>query len=85
MLLFEHVPHLDLHGENADIAKVLVHEFLRDCYLSHEERCVIVHGKGQGIVRNAVYQVLKGERYIDHYELDMYNDGQTLITLKRNI
>lgn len=83
MLLFENVPTLDLHGMDRDYAKLLVKEFLNDAKKMHQERLVIIHGKGSGILKRTVHETLAKNSSVERYELDLYNDGCTLVKLRK--
>ncbi len=76
---------LDLHGETKDISKILVNEFIDECYLSGEEVAVIIHGIGSGIVKKAVHEVLRTNKKIERFYLDFTNAGQTIVKIKTNI
>lgn len=83
MILFERAPTLDLHGMDRDYAKLLVKEFLNDNAKMKIERVVIVHGKGLGILKKAVHEVLAKDKRVERYEVDLFNDGCTLVKLKK--
>ena len=50
---------LDLHAMTVDEALPLMHEYLNEAYLSGLREVRIVHGKGTGILRQAVNRELK--------------------------
>lgn len=75
---------LDLHGESKEIAKILVLEFLEDCSKMKEEKIVIVHGIGTGVLKRAVQDVLKNHPKVEEYYIDFFNEGQTIVKLKNN-
>ncbi len=85
MILYEHVPTLDLHGEDRTFARIRVKEFLDDQVKMKNVRVVIIHGKGSGIIRKTVQEVLAQDKRIEHFELDLFNEGQTLVQFKKNI
>jgi DNA mismatch repair protein MutS2 len=49
---------LDLHGLTIDEAIPLVDEFLYKSFQSHIHRIWIIHGKGSGVLRDAVRRYL---------------------------
>ena len=82
MILYEHVPSLDLHGMDRDYARICIKEFIRDAVIMQEKRIVIIHGKGLGILKKTAQEVLSKDKNVEHFELDIFNDGQTLVKLK---
>ena len=42
---------------------------------------VIVHGKGLGIVKNAVHEALKINKMVVSYKVDNFNDGCTIVLI----
>ncbi len=84
MLLYEHAPTLDLHGEDRTYARIRIKEFLDDQVKMKSERIVIIHGKGLGILKKVVQDVLAKDKRVEHYELNLFNDGETLVQLKKN-
>lgn len=82
MILYEHVPSLDLHGMDRDYARIIINEFVSDAIKMGEERIVIIHGKGLGILKKVTQEVLSKNKNVEHFELDIFNDGQTLVKLK---
>lgn len=76
-------PKLDLHGEIRDSARVLIKEFLEDNYILKNHKIVIVHGVGEGILKDEVTKVLKESKIVDSYHLNHYNSGCTMVYLKR--
>ncbi len=84
-MLFSDCKTLDLHGETREIARILVNEFIDDCYRMKEEKVIIIHGIGSGILRKEVSNVLKHNPKVAHYSIDFFNAGQTIVELKDNV
>jgi len=74
---------LDLHGETRDIARILVEEFISDSVKMGEDKIIIIHGIGNGILRKQVQQVLKKNKYVEKSYIDFFNIGQTIVDLKK--
>ena len=49
--LYSNLPTLDLHGTDRDYARVLINDFIKDNYNSKNNKVIIVHGVGTGIIR----------------------------------
>ena len=83
MFLERNIPTLDLHGMDREITRILVKEFVHDKYKLENVHIAIVRGKGQGILKKTVHEVLKKEREVNDYYLDFFNIGCTFVELKR--
>ena len=79
------LPSIDLHGVDRDYARILINDFIYDNYRLKNERIVIIHGIGTGIIRKTTHEVLKRNKYVQEYKTDYFNSGMTIVTLKRRI
>ncbi len=75
-------PKLDLHGEYAVTAYTVVHNFISDQIKLGEEFIILIHGKGTGVLKKEVHQILKQDPRVLEFHLDPFNLGQTIIHLK---
>ena len=50
----------DLHGQTADQARRSVDRFLKDCANRGFRKVLIIHGKGEGVLKGAVISYLEG-------------------------
>ncbi|MBN1152249.1 MAG: Smr/MutS family protein [Dehalococcoidia bacterium] len=57
---------IDLHRLTVDEALPLVDDFLNSSYRAHLRRVWIVHGKGTGTLRNAVWDHVRRHRLVMH-------------------
>ena len=78
-------PTLDLHGEYTFSAELLTKEFINDNITLNKKKLYIIHGKGEGKVKEAVYNVLKHDKRIKSYKTDYINQGCTIVEIKENI
>lgn len=78
------MPHLDLHGETADVARIRTEEFLEDSYKLGHTELAIIHGMGKGILKKEVHTMLKKNRLVLEYGLDNFNSGCTLVKIDKN-
>ena len=62
------LPHLDLHGYDSTGAVASTKMFIDECIRINEKKLVIVHGKGTGILKNAIHEYLKTNRRVKEYE-----------------
>jgi DNA mismatch repair protein MutS2 len=80
---YKYLPTLDLHGEIASRAILLVNDFLLEQYMLGNTKVVIIHGIGSGILRKTVHEVLSTNKLVLNYKLDMYNIGMTIVELHK--
>ena len=76
-------PKIDIHGETTDTALFVVNDFINDNLKMKNEYIVIIHGKGTGVLRKKVHEILKNNKMVEKYELDVMNLGQTIVKLKK--
>lgn len=74
-------PTLDLHGFDRDYARVKVNEFINDNIIMKNEIIVIVHGIGNGILRNEVHSLLSKNKLVIDYKLFYNNIGATVVKI----
>ena len=71
---------IKLLGMNADDALTELDKYLDDACMAHLEKVRIVHGKGTGVLRNAVRQKLRRDKRVKKcYEAE-YGDGDSGVT-----
>ena len=75
-------PSIDLHGFDRDSARVAVNDFVDENVFLKNEMIVIIHGIGQGIVREAVHEELKHNKNVLKYWVDVFNPGVTVVKIK---
>ncbi len=76
-------PHLDLHGYDREYARVLTNDFVKENVILKKEIVVIVHGHGEGIIKASVHNALKENANVINYKINMFNDGETIVYLKK--
>ena len=75
-------PSIDLHGEYVFSAKELTKEFINDNITLKNKKICIVHGIGEGKLREMVHDLLKHDKRIKSYKLDFVNPGCTIAEIK---
>ena len=76
---------INLIGMTTDEALIKLDKYLDDAYLSNIPSCRIIHGRGSGVLKNAVHLHLKKINFIKDFRIGEYNeggDGVTVITFK---
>ncbi len=74
-------PEINLIGKTADEAITLLDKYLDDAYIAHLSSVRIVHGKGAGILRQAVQKHLKRQKYIKSFRLGEFGEGDSGVTI----
>lgn len=75
----------DLRGMDSEEGIYAVDKYLDDAYMSGLGEVTIIHGKGTGILRNAISSMLKRHPHVKSYRLGAYGeggDGVTVVELK---
>lgn len=80
-IFLEHLPSIDLHGYDRDSARIATNDFILENVTLKNEKIVIIHGIGEGIVRKIVHQTLAKNKYVHTYKQDNFNPGITIIHL----
>ena len=83
MMLYSRMPTLDLHGYDRDYARILINDFIRDQIKLKTKQIIIIHGRGQGILKKMTQDTLKKNQNVLEYKIDNFNDGMTVVTLKK--
>ena len=82
------LPHLDIHGETSSTCIAVINSFIKDCLHMKEYKCVIIHGRGihgigKGVLKETTKEYLKNDKRVSKYYIDGFNDGQTIVELKK--
>ena len=70
--LYNNLPTLDLHGVDRDYARILINEFIDDNYKLGNKYIAIVHGKGEGVLKKRVHELLKTNKKVEVQILGFY-------------
>lgn len=76
---------VDLRGMDSEEAIYTADKYLDEAYLGNLSEVAVVHGKGTGVLRNAINNMLKRHPHVKAYRLGIYGeggDGVTMVTLK---
>ena len=72
---------LDIRGMASDEALIELDNFIDGAIMTGIETVTIIHGKGTGVLKNAVRQHLKTHRSIKEYRRGMYGEGEDGVTV----
>lgn len=72
---------VDLRGMDAEEACYKTDKYLDEAYLANLGEVTIVHGKGTGILRKAITDMLKKHPHVKSYRLGEYGEGGDGVTI----
>lgn len=80
---YDFLPSVDLHGMDRDYARIVINDFIADHYKMKNEKVIIIHGNGTGVLKKMTQDTLKKNPYVLEYKIDNFNTGMTVVTLKK--
>lgn len=78
-------PSLDVRGSLADEACDAVDKYIDDAQIASVKLITVIHGKGTGALRSAIWKKLKGDKRVKSFRAGQYGEGDygvTVIELK---
>lgn len=72
---------IDLRGMDSEEAIYNVDKYLDDAYRSGLGEVTIIHGKGTGVLRQSINDMLKRHPHVKSYRLGNYGEGGTGVTV----
>ena len=72
---------VDLRGMDAQEAIYTVDKYLDDAYVGGLKEITIIHGKGTGVLRNTITDMLKRHGHAKAYRLGNYGEGGSGVTV----
>ena len=74
-------PEVDLRGMDSVEAICVMDRYLDEAMRSNLKQVRIIHGKGTGVLRKAVHESLKRNKYVKKYRLGVYGEGEDGVTI----
>ncbi|WP_305768774.1 endonuclease MutS2 [Candidatus Epulonipiscium viviparus] len=74
-------PEIDLRGMTGDEAIEAASQYLDDAYLSGLKNVTIIHGKGTGVLREAIKNMLRKIPHVQSYRPGKYGEGEHGVTV----
>ena len=78
-------PEIDIRGETGEDGWFIVDRYLDDAKMAGVKTVTVVHGKGTGALKKALWQFLRSDRRVKSYRTGEYGEGDggvTVIELK---
>lgn len=72
---------LDLRGQNSEEAIVETDRYLDNAFLAGLQVVTIIHGKGTGVLRTAIHQLLRSHPHVCSFRLGKYGEGESGVTV----
>ncbi len=72
---------VDLRGMDSVEAICVLERYLDEAMRSNLQSVRIIHGKGTGVLRNAVQQSLRKNKYVKKFRLGVYGEGEDGVTI----
>lgn len=72
---------VDLRGMTLEEALLDADRFLDDAYMAGLNQVSIIHGKGTGVLRAGISDLLKRHRLVKSFRLGRYGEGETGVTI----
>ena len=76
---------LDIRGKKPEEVEFEIVRFVDEGVLANSSRLEIIHGKGTGVLKNTVWNLLKKHESVKNYyfaNVEFGGDGVTIIELK---
>lgn len=72
---------INVIGKNLDDAIAEVEKYLDDAYVGGLFEVTIIHGRGEGILKNGIRDLLKRHQFVDSFRKGTYEDGGEGVTV----
>ncbi|MCR4434615.1 MAG: endonuclease MutS2 [Clostridiales bacterium] len=72
---------IDLRGSTLDDAMESVDKYLDDASIAGLREIMIIHGKGTGVLRNGIHQLLRSNPHVKSFRLGKYGEGEWGVTI----
>lgn len=74
-------PEISVRGQKLEEALLNVDKYLDDALMSGFHEVTIIHGKGLGILRNGIHEMLRAHPQVESYRLGKYGEGDWGVTI----
>ena len=80
-------PKVDVRGLNLEEAVMRVEKHIDDAFIAGLDKTTVVHGRGEGILRDGIRRRLRSNKHVASLEKPAYNEGgegATIVVIKKN-
>ena len=80
-------PKVDVRGLNLEEAIMRVEKHIDDAFIAGLDKTTVVHGRGEGILRDGIRRRLRSNKHVASLEKPAYNEGgegATIVVIKKN-
>ncbi|MGN0658486.1 MAG: endonuclease MutS2 [Emergencia sp.] len=74
---------INVQGENLDDAVMDVDKYLDDAYVAGLKEVTVIHGRGEGILKNGLRSMMKKHKHVASFRKGNYNEGGEGVTIVR--
>lgn len=74
-------PEIDLRGQIGDDAWFMVDKYLDEANVAGVKSVTLIHGKGTGALRRAIWNELKADVRVESYRAGLYGEGDSGVTI----
>lgn len=75
------MPSINVIGSILDDALIDVDKYLDDAYIAGLKEVTVIHGRGEGILRDGLHQMLKRHKHVSKFRKGAYNEGGDGVTI----
>ncbi|MBQ7076340.1 MAG: Smr/MutS family protein, partial [Clostridia bacterium] len=72
---------IDLRGYTLEDALFVTDKFLDEAYFAKLNQVTIIHGKGTGVLRQGIHDLLRKSPVVKSYRLGTFGEGETGVTV----
>jgi len=75
-------PVLNLHGETRDTIAFPLNDFIHDNVRLNIQYVGVIHGRSSNILKTRVHELLRQNKQVDSFRVDLFNPGLTIVKLR---
>ena len=74
---------INVQGESLDDAVMDVDKYLDDAYVAGLKEVTIIHGRGEGILKSGIRDMMKRHKHVASFRKGNYNEGGDGVTIAK--